>query len=131
MIKDLEISRPQNKSGKDRNGRRRSRSPDFSRGRGDRYTGSAASPRERDNRRGRDDYRPGRSPSPRGYRRNRSPDHYDGRRGSRSRSPYGRNSRPRDGRREETDDDLPLPRRAPRDVPEVQIIVLDDLDRLV
>jgi hypothetical protein len=117
----LEISRPQNKGTKDRSGRRRSRSPRNDRGdrgdRGDRYGGSH---RDRD-RRGRDDYRPGRSPSPR--RRRRSPDLYDGRTRSRSPSPYRRQNR------REDNDDLPLPQRHPRDVPEVQIIVLDDIDR--
>ncbi|KAE9977581.1 hypothetical protein BLS_001290 [Venturia inaequalis] len=136
----LEISKPQkntrarDNAGDNRGARRRSRSPDYSRGgnqppRGiDRYSsGSQNSPRERDYRRGpRDDYR--RSISPRGARRN-TIDRYDGRRRSRSRSPpYGRDSRPpiRNGGME---DDLPLPRRAPRDVPDVQVIFADDLDR--
>ncbi|KAF2666703.1 hypothetical protein BT63DRAFT_427132 [Microthyrium microscopicum] len=123
----LEISRPQGKGTRDRNaGRRRSRSPDRDRGRNDRYSDTAQSPRDRLPRRGRDDYRPGRSPSPRGFRRARSPDHYDGRR--RSRTPPGRGGRHSDQRRE-PDDDLPLPYRSPQDVPDVQIIVLDDLDR--
>ncbi|KAI9822315.1 MAG: hypothetical protein M1827_000033 [Pycnora praestabilis] len=105
--------------------------------------------RERDHRDkgyGRDDYRPIRSPSPRGFRgrdeyrngrdRDRTPDRYDGRRRSRSRSPYGRNApssryRSRSPRASNTDEDdeLPLPKRAPRDVPDVQIIVMDDIDR--
>ncbi|TID14441.1 rna-binding protein [Venturia nashicola] len=136
----LEISKPQKNTrardsmGDNRGTRRRSRSPDYSRGgnqppRGiDRYSsGSQNSPRERDYRRGpRDDYR--RSISPRGGRRNNI-DRYDGRRRSRSRSPpHGRGSRPpiQNGGGE---DDLPLPRRGLRDVPDVQIIFADDLDR--
>ncbi|KAF2096828.1 hypothetical protein NA57DRAFT_58715 [Rhizodiscina lignyota] len=138
----LEISKPQRPTknqGGDRQ-RRRSRSPDFNRGgaggRGpsgvDRYTsgGQSSSPRERDFRR-RDDYRPNRSPSPRGHRggrRDRSRERFDGRRKSRSRSPYGRRYRSPSPKRD-VDDDLPLPRRNPRDVPDVQILVLDDLDR--
>ncbi|KAF2835914.1 hypothetical protein M501DRAFT_1007738 [Patellaria atrata CBS 101060] len=146
----LEISKPQknarNADGNARGGaRRRSRSPDYTRGgtgsqQGpravDRYTSDAnmrgpnASPRSRDFRRGRDDYRPGRSPSPRGYGRNRSRDRYDGRRRSRSRSPYGYRDRHRSPTpRRDVEDDLPLPYRAPRDVPEVQLLVLDNLDR--
>ena len=67
-----------------------------------------------------------RSPSPRGYR-----DRQDDRYRRRSRSPdYNRGGRYRSpSPRREVDDDLPLPRRAPRDVPDVQIIVLDSLDR--
>jgi hypothetical protein len=134
---DLEISKPQ-KNTRDagrgnRNERRRSRSPDYNRGgaqgpRGvDRYTsGSQVSPRDRDYRRGRDDYRPGRSPSPRGRRG--GADRYDGRRRSRSRSPYNRNGRYKSPRIE-PEDDLPLSRRAPQDVPDIQIVVVDDLDR--
>lgn len=142
----LEISKPQRNTKKSdagnttRNGaRRRSASPDYSRGgsisggRGvDRYTNNAVSPRESTYRRGRDDYRPMRSPSPRGGRgrRDRSRDRYDRRR-SRSRSPLGRGG----GRyrspspRADPDDDLPLPHRAPQEVPDVQVIVVDDLSR--
>ena len=79
-----------------------------------------------------------RSPSPRGYRNRddyrphaRSParfSHYD-----RPRSPsYGRD----DGRFRSVspggfDDEaaLPLPRRDPRDVPDVQILILEDVDQ--
>jgi hypothetical protein len=97
-----------------------------------------------------DRYRP-RSPSPRGtfrgrdsaYRggraRSRSFDRYDGRRRSRSRSrsPVGYPSRYRSrsrsprGPKTEEIDDLPLPRRAARDVPDVQIILTEELDRYV
>jgi nuclear polyadenylated RNA-binding protein 3 len=97
--------------------------------------------------RGRDDYRPGRSPSPvRGTFRGRDEygptrggrDSYDGRdrRRSRSRSPYGqRDTRYRErpssaGRREEDDDaELQIPRREARNIPDVQIILMDQLDR--
>ncbi|KAL5354066.1 nuclear polyadenylated RNA-binding protein 3 [Pseudogymnoascus australis] len=119
----------------------------------DRYDGRAlASPREGDHRgsaaRGREDYRPLRSPSPqrgafRGrdeYAQNRGRESYGGHDGrhTRSRSPvYDR----RDGgryrersispRRREMDEDaaLGIPRRDARDVPEVQIILLEELDR--
>lgn len=119
----------------------------------DRYDGRAlASPREGDHRgaatRGREEYRPLRSPSPqrggfRGrdeYGQNRGRDSYGGHDGrhTRSRSPvYDR----RDGgryrerslspRRREMDEDaaLGIPRRDARDVPEVQIILLEELDR--
>ncbi|PWY92562.1 hypothetical protein BO70DRAFT_357687 [Aspergillus heteromorphus CBS 117.55] len=92
----------------------------------------------------RDDYRPPpapRSPSPRtfrardGYRsRDRTPERYDRRERRRSRSPYTRDRRyrspsPRARGAYEGDADLPVPRRAPRDVPEVQILVLEELDR--
>ncbi|KAI9850986.1 MAG: hypothetical protein M1838_004678 [Thelocarpon superellum] len=91
--------------------------------------------------RGRDDYRPPRSPSPRGYRgrdeyrggreRNRERDRYERR--SRSRSPYSRGGRYRSRtpptREQDEDANLPLPRRAARDIPETQFIVMDELDR--
>lgn len=148
MVTDLEISKPQRNTKKadagDRNGaRRRSRSPDYTRGgtgsqggRGvDRYTSNAISPRDRDYRRSRDDYRPNRSPSPRGGRgrRDRSRDRYDARRRSRSRSPLGRGGgryraspTPRDDV-----DDLPLPHREPHQVPDVQVIAVDHIHRYV
>ncbi|KAJ9285557.1 hypothetical protein DTO021C3_6811 [Paecilomyces variotii] len=133
---------------------RRSRSPDFNRsgppgrGSGDRYDRAYDSGRvpfsdfrDEHRPRRRDDYRPPRSPSPRGYRsregyrsRDRTPDRYDRRERRRSRSPYGRERRyrspsPRARGGYDSDSDLPIPRRAPRDVPDVQIIVLDDVDR--
>lgn len=95
----------------------------------------------RDEPRRRDDYRPIRSPSPRGYRgrdeyrggRDRSVDRYVGGRRSRSRSPYGRGARyrSRSPRGRDTDEDahLPIPRRDPRDVPDVQIILVEEVDR--
>lgn len=66
------------------------------------------------------------SPPPRSYR-----DRYDDRYRSRSRSPgYRRYRSPSPRRRaSSTGDDLPLPRRATRDVPEVQILVIEGLSR--
>lgn len=106
----------------------------------DRYVSGGGSGRGGQNRGSRDSYggnsarfQP-RSPSPRGggYR-----DRYDDRYPARSRSPFGgrngggqrfvRSPSPR-GRGGE-DDDLPLPRRNPRDVPDVQILVLEPLER--
>ncbi|CAI7582534.1 unnamed protein product [Penicillium crustosum] len=96
----------------------------------------------------RDDYRPPRSPSPRpfrgsrdGYRsRDRTPERFDRRERRRSRSPrsprspYSRDRRyrsisPRPRGIYEGEADLPVPRRAQRDVPDVQILVLEELDR--
>ncbi|KAI5212968.1 hypothetical protein AUEXF2481DRAFT_31257 [Aureobasidium subglaciale EXF-2481] len=148
----LEVSKPQKNRNSDPRAPRRSRSPDTGRAGSssvvqDRYLPGdrrAERDRDRDRDRTRDrrsrDYRPGRSPSPRSPRsprihraRDRSRDRYDARYRSRSRTPpySGRASRFRSPspRRRNSDDDLPLPRRAPRDVPDVQIIVLDDLDR--
>ncbi|KAJ5492994.1 hypothetical protein N7539_001740 [Penicillium diatomitis] len=97
----------------------------------------------------RDDYRPPRSPSPRpsrardGYRsRDRTPERFERRerrrsRSSRSpRSPYARDRRyrsssPRHRNSYEGEAELPVPRRAPRDVPEVQVLVLEEIDRYV
>ncbi|KAL8735639.1 MAG: hypothetical protein Q9166_000808 [cf. Caloplaca sp. 2 TL-2023] len=121
---------------------RRSRSPDYdrgSRGTGGRTSIDRGVPYGSDVRR-RDDYRPMRSPSPRGFRgrdeyrgRDRSPDRYYGGRRSRSRSPYGRNDRyrSRSPRSRDMDDEanLPMPRRDPRSVPEVQMILVDEVDR--
>ncbi|KAL9041025.1 MAG: hypothetical protein Q9214_004257 [Letrouitia sp. 1 TL-2023] len=129
---------------------RRSRSPEYGRGpsqrgsgqrmsgdrvdRGVPYSNFGGEPRRRD------DYRPLRSPSPRSYRprddyrgRDRSPDRYYGGRRSRSRSPYGRNGRYRSnsprGRDLDDETNLPIPRRDPRNVPEVQIVLVDEVDR--
>ena len=155
---DLEISKPQKNARNAvataagdslRAGyNRRSRSPDHGRGGsvrglglgsgsgGDRYDRSAAlNPFER---RVRDDYRPMRSPSPRGFRgrddyrggRDRSPNRYF--RG-RSRSPYDRGGRyrSRSPRARDVDDeaDLPIPRRDSGEVPDVQLILVDEVDR--
>ena len=152
---DLEISKPQkntrsavvNSAGNSlRTGyNRRSRSPDYGRGGLVRPLGSeSGSGRDRSatinpfERRVRDDYRPVRSPSPRGYRgrddyrggRDRSPDRYF--RG-RSRSPYDRGGRyrSRSPRVRDLDEeaDLPLPPRNPSDVPDVQLILVEEVDR--
>lgn len=155
---DLEISKPQKNTRNAvataagdslRAGyNRRSRSPDYGRGgnvrglgsgsgsSGDRYDRSAVlNPFER---RARDDYRPVRSPSPRGFRgrddyrsgRDRSLDRYF--RG-RSRSPYDRGGRyrSRSPRARDLDDeaDLPISRRTRADVPDVQLILVDEVDR--
>jgi nuclear polyadenylated RNA-binding protein 3 len=97
--------------------------------------------------RARDDYRPGRSPSPprvsyrsrEDYGSARGYDYYDGRerRRSRSRSPYGRRENGRYRERSmspkpritDEDADLQIPRRDPREVPDAQIILMDELDR--
>ncbi|EEP82006.1 predicted protein [Uncinocarpus reesii 1704] len=149
----LEISKPQ-RSGRNANepskqGRsKRSRSPDIGKsrevGRGarsgserhDRNLNGKRSPivdrrdhpdRHRDTYRppvrgGRDDYRS----------RDQSPERYDVRSRRRSRSPYGPNDRHRNtppmGHGYDSDSELPIPRRAPRHVPDVQILVLEDLD---
>lgn len=151
---DLEISKPQKNS---RNAAataqgdslragysRRSRSPDYTRG-GAGYGGAQRSSGDRYDRnpapvaferRVRDDYRPGmRSVSPRGYRdyrgNGRSPDRYY--RG-RSRSPgYDRNGRYRSrspmGLDPDDEANLPIMRRNARDVPDVQIVLVDEVDR--
>ncbi|KIN00798.1 hypothetical protein OIDMADRAFT_41513 [Oidiodendron maius Zn] len=152
----LEISKPQkNTRNTQASAQRRSRSPDYNRGGGrqgqsgrgqDRYDSRSSVPvRDEYGRisRGRDDYRPGRSPSPVPYSGRdeyvppRGRDSYDrrDRRRSRSRSPYGqRDTRYRErptsaGRREDEDAELQIPRRDPRNVPDVQIILMDQLDR--
>ncbi|EZF10360.1 hypothetical protein H112_08375 [Trichophyton rubrum D6] len=132
---------------------RRSRSPEYERNReppprggrsaADRYDRgpgrlAISDFREKDPHRYRD--RSSRSPSPRGLRRDsyhsreRSFDRYDPRerRRSRSRSPRPRIARyrspsPRD-KGYDSESDLPIPRRDPRNVPEVQVIVLENAD---
>ena len=105
----------------------------------DRYSRNPPFSDFRDEPRRRDDYRPARSPSPRGFRvrdnyrggRDRSPGGYRGGR-ERSRSPYGRRyNRSPSPRRRSIDEDevLPIPKRHPRDVPDVQLLLFDDLDR--
>ncbi|KAF2870986.1 hypothetical protein BDV95DRAFT_628898 [Massariosphaeria phaeospora] len=138
----LEVSKPQrntkkapesNTNDKTNGARRRSRSPDYTRGgsgtqsRNDRYSSgsqSMLSPRDKDNRRFRDDYRRMRSPTPpRGNRgRERSRDRYDRRR-SRSRSPIRYRS---PSPQQSPTDDLPLPHRAPHQVPDVQVLVVHE-----
>ncbi|KAK3117137.1 nuclear polyadenylated RNA-binding protein 3 [Teratosphaeriaceae sp. CCFEE 6253] len=132
----LEISKPQknrNAAPKQNQGRR-SRSPDYARG------GKPAAGVDRYVSGGRDQGRGGGSgynDKPRGYRSPSPPrggyrDRFDDR-DYRDRSPpYGRggNGRYRSpSPKRNEDDDLPLPKRAPRDVPEVQIIVMDSLER--
>jgi nuclear polyadenylated RNA-binding protein 3 len=115
----------------------------------DRYDVRAGiSTRDAEFRRVRDDYRPGRTPSPpRGSYRGRDDygsarnwDYYDGRERRRSRSrspPYGRRDSGRYRERSisprvrdnDEDADLQIPRRDLRDVPDVQIILMDELDR--
>ncbi|KAL5335723.1 hypothetical protein BJX70DRAFT_410261 [Aspergillus crustosus] len=95
--------------------------------------------RDEPSHRRRDDYRPPRSPSPRAYRprdgyrsRDRTPERFDRRERRRSRSPYRdrRHHSPSPRRATyDSDADLPVPRRAPRDIPNVQILVLEELDR--
>lgn len=140
---DLEISKPQRNTKKAEPAnpvpRRRSRSPDYTRGgtgpppRDGRFGGNqnSMSPRDRDRRfRDRDDYRPMRSPSPRGAprgvrSRDRSRDRFDGRYRSRSRSPPRRH-RSSSPRRDYTEDGLDLRRRLPHEVPDIQILVLNE-----
>lgn len=55
--------------------------------------------------------------------RDRSHDLYDGRRRSRSRSPRRYRS---PSPRRDLDDDLPLPFRAPHQIPEIQVLVVDE-----
>ncbi|KIW11641.1 hypothetical protein PV08_10943 [Exophiala spinifera] len=124
----LEISKPQKNTRGQNQGhkRRRSRSPERGNQRqNDRYGRNYSD--HRDDRHRRDDYR-GRSPSPRGYR---SRDEY--RSGGQSprfgpeggpRSPYGSFPPPIPGGYDE-EASLPLPRRDLRDVPDVQLLVLE------
>ncbi|KAF1946687.1 hypothetical protein EJ02DRAFT_217593 [Clathrospora elynae] len=139
----LEISKPQRNTKKiepqpNPGPRRRSRSPDYTRGgtgatpRDVRFGGNpnSMSPRDRDRRfRDRDDYRPMRSPSPRGPRgirsRDRSRDRFDPRYRSRSRTPPRRHRSP-SPRRDYTEDGLDLRRRLPHEVPDIQILVLNE-----
>lgn len=138
---DLEISKPQRNTKakaepQNTGARRRSRSPDYTRGgtgpppRDGRYGTNPMSPRDRERRfRDRDDYRPMRSPSPRGPRRirsrDRSRDRFDTRYSSRSRTPPRRHRSP-SPRRGYTEDGLDLPRRLPHEVPDIQILVLNE-----
>ncbi|CAO2656441.1 Nn.00g052440.m01.CDS01 [Neocucurbitaria sp. VM-36] len=138
----LEISKPQRNTKakvepQNSGARRRSRSPDYTRGgtgatsRDSRYGANPLSPRDRERRfRDRDDYRPMRSPSPRGpsrgvRSRDRSRDRYDTRYRSRSRTPPRRHRSP-SPRRGYTEDGLDLPRRLPHEVPDIQILVLNE-----
>ncbi|EEH08964.1 conserved hypothetical protein [Histoplasma capsulatum G186AR] len=134
--------------------KRRSRSPEAARGvsnyrgirdRFDRTAEPGRPPirefRDRDEPyRRRDDYHSARTPSPRGHRRgdprshDRIPENYERRRNRRrSRSPYSRSGRYRSPSPREkgsaNDSDLHIPKRSPREVPDVEIIVLENVDR--
>lgn len=151
---DLEISKAQRNTRNAQNqNAKRSRSPvDQGRGglggrsarsgSGDHYSGRQNG--REDRRGGRDDYRPARSPSPRGiysgrdgYGRDSAYDSRDRRR-SRSRSPpYGhrdhmryreRSPSPR-SREAREDAELQLPRRSAHNIPDVQILLLEEVDR--
>jgi hypothetical protein len=150
---DLEISKPQKNTRQataaqnQALAQRRSRSPDYARGGArqsraqpqayDRYD-SRPLPSPRDDyrtapQRARDDYRPLRSPTP--PRPYRARDDYTSRGGRdhypterrRSRSPPRYRTRSPSPRRD--DALLSLPRRSAADVPDVQILLLDELDR--
>jgi hypothetical protein len=118
----LEVSKPAKSTRPQDRNHRRSRSPDYNRGaaggRIDRYSGS---PRDRDNRRSRE-WR--RSPSPRREYGSKV-DRYESHRRDRSPSPYGGRDRYGTPQR----DDLDLPWRAPNQVPDIQIIVVDNIDQ--
>ena len=156
---DLETSKPQKNSrnaiatavGDSLRARQaqRSHSPDYGRS-GYRHGGIHRAGGDRIDRNGsyntferrmRDDYRPMRSPSPRtfrardGYRgpRERSPDRYVTGHRSRSPSPYNsilryRSRSPR-ARNPDEEADLPIVRRSLLDVPDVQIILVEEVDR--
>lgn len=137
---DLEVSKTQKtKKDRDHSPDRRNRNDRASRN-NDRYEG-------RDGRRGRDDYRQGRSPSPRREDHRARQDsyggrdwgHYDGSNRKRSRSPepyrrqgqdsYRRRSPSPYGRGHQESDHLDIPRRYGGDVPDVQILLLQDVHK--
>jgi hypothetical protein len=133
----LEISKPQrntrnaNQGGNRTAPRRRSRSPDRAMSRQSNDRGSygnrpAYSDYREEPMRRRDDYRSMRSPSPRGYR---SRDEHRDRYGGNLQSPQLSNHNFPVSGHPPVDEDavLPLPRRAPRDVPDVQLLVLEDV----
>ncbi|KEF62053.1 uncharacterized protein A1O9_00025 [Exophiala aquamarina CBS 119918] len=127
----LEVSKPQKNSRNSNNQgnrRRRSRSPDRRARQNDRY-GRASLDSYRDDRKRSEDYRAARSPSPRRYR---SGDDYRPAAESprfgveaRPRSPYGTIYPPPLPVAYDEEASLPLPRRDPRDVPDVQLLVLE------
>ncbi|ROW09866.1 hypothetical protein VPNG_06305 [Cytospora leucostoma] len=136
---NLEVSKTQ-KSKKDRDHSPERRNRDRGGKGADRYDG-------RDGRRSRgDDYRPGRSPSPRrgdnrarqdpysrdrgSYdsvkrKRSRSPDPY----GRHGQDPYRRRSPSPYGRSRQDSDQLDIPRRYGNDVPDVQILLMQDVHK--
>ncbi|KAK5049343.1 hypothetical protein LTR84_004272 [Exophiala bonariae] len=129
----LEVSKPQKNTrnaNNQGNKRRRSRSPDRGPRQNDRY-GRHSMDNFRDDRvNRREDYRSGRSPSPNRYR---SADDYRPpaqsprmfRPEGRPRSPYGASYPPPLPVPYDEEASLPLPRRDSRDVPDVQLLVLD------
>lgn len=145
----LEVSKPQKNSRNSgpaehlrQSNRRRSRSPNR-RGGGrhgnDRNSTNTRPPfsdfRDEPARR-RDDYRPVRSPSPRGRDArgsHRMRDRSQGRYSSwddRTMSPvYGKPDLSSRVASYDADADLPIPRRYPQDVPDVQILILEEVDR--
>ncbi|KAI1608639.1 hypothetical protein EDD36DRAFT_447435 [Exophiala viscosa] len=127
----LEISKPQKntKNQGQGNKRRRSRSPERGGQRQNDRQGRSSYSEYRDDRHRRDDYRPARSPSPRGYR---SRDDYRPSvqsprfgPGGRPASPYGANFPPPIPAGYDEESTLPLPRRDPREVPDVQLLILE------
>ncbi|KAJ0117276.1 RNA recognition domain-containing protein [Diaporthe amygdali] len=140
---NLEVSKTQ-KSKKDRDHSPERKNRDRGGKGADRYDG-------RDSRRSRggDDYRPGRSPSPprrgdhRGrqdsYNRERGGGHHDSFNRKRSRSPeafgrhghesYRRRSPSPYGRSRQGSDNLDIPRRYGNDVPDVQILLMQDVHK--
>ena len=130
----LEVSKPQKNTrgtGGGEKKRRRSRSPD----RGvTRERINYSDFRDEPGRRKEDRWQPGRSPSPRGHRsrdnyrvRDRSPRTYDAY-DSRTRSPaFGSSYRSETPPPIDDDSTLPLPFRPPHEVPDVQILVIDDV----
>ncbi|KAI1939968.1 nuclear polyadenylated RNA-binding protein 3 [Ophidiomyces ophidiicola] len=148
----LEISKPQRNTrstveNSRQRGKRRSRSPDRAKGResrrgnrGDRISSGRKSSfdenKDRVDGRHGDTYRPTKSPPQASRRdeyrsRDRSIDKKDPRGRRRSRSPYRSSDRYRSptprAQGYDSDSELPIPRRAPRHVPDVQIIVLENI----
>lgn len=138
----LEISKPQKSNrnaGPAENsrvaGRKRSRSPERRGGRRAPEHANDSKPSfgnyRDDGPRRRNDYRPGRSPSPRSHRgrEDHGSQHYRDRSRSHVRSGgLHRSPSPR-ARSYDDEADLPIPRRHPNDVPDIEIIVLDEVDR--
>ncbi|EXJ85185.1 hypothetical protein A1O3_05860 [Capronia epimyces CBS 606.96] len=126
----LEISKPQkNTRNAQGNKRRRSRSPDRGAARQNDRHGRSNFNGFREERNRRDDYRPARSPSPRNFRprddyRAKAPSPRFGIDG-RQRSPYSSTFPPQPPTAYDEEATLPLPRRDPREVPDVQLLILE------
>ena len=127
----LEVSKPQkNTRGSGQAKRRRSRSPE----RGStRERAPFSDYRDEPGRRKDDRWQPGRTPSPRGYRsrdnyrsRDRSPRPQESRE-NRPRSPAYANNHMSQAPAYDEEATLPLPFRSPADVPDVQLLVLEEL----